>query len=98
MTDQSITGRENEEYLNIYYNCDYNILILGKPCQDQTLGFPSQFNGLNVARRLNKSPRSQGLHEGLDVPKVEPPALVLKEVHGGCEATQEREAALEPGP
>lgn len=80
------------------YYCDYNIFILGKQCQVQTLGFPSQFKGLNVAKRLNKSPLSQGLHEGLDEPKAEPPALLLKEVHGGCEPIQEREAALEPCP
>lgn len=30
--------------------------------------------------------------------KAEPPALVLNEVHGGCEPTHEREAALETCP
>lgn len=49
-----------------------------------------------MAKRLNKSPLSQGLHEDLDEPKAEPPGLVLNEVHGGCEPTHEREAALEP--
>jgi len=68
------------------------------PIQVQTLGFPNQFEGLKVDKRLSKSPLSHGLHEGLDDPKAEPPALVLKEVHGGCEPTQDKEAALEPCP
>lgn len=71
---------------------DYENVYI-KPCSVQTWGFPNQFKGINVARRLNKSPLSHGLHEDLD----EAPAVVLKEVvHGGCEPTHEREAALEP--
>lgn len=68
------------------------------PSQVQTLGFPNQFKGLKVAKRLSKSPLSHGLHEGLDDPKAEPPALVLKEVRGGCEPTHDKEAALDPCP
>jgi hypothetical protein len=68
------------------------------PWSVQTWGLPSQFKGAKEARRLNKSPLSHGLHEDLDEPKAEPPALVLMEVHGGCEPTHDREAALEPCP
>lgn len=70
----------------------------------QTLGFPDQFEGLKVANRRSKSPLSQGLHDSLDDPKIElprpppAPALVLKEVIGGCEPTQDIEAPLEPCP
>lgn len=60
-----------------------------------TLGFPNQFEGLKVARRLSKSPLSHGLHEGLDEPRIEPPALVLSDVLGGWEPTHDTEAALE---
>lgn len=63
-----------------------------------TLGFPNQYEGLKVAKRLNKSPLSHGLQEGRDDPRAEPPALVLKEVLGCCDPTQDREAALEPCP
>jgi len=62
------------------------------------LGFPNQFPGLNVARRLSKSPLSQGLQEGCDDPRAEPPALVLKDARGGCVPTQDCEPVLEPGP
>lgn len=62
------------------------------------MGFPNQFSGLNVERRLSKSPLSQGLHEGWDVPNAEPPALVLSEVHKGCEPMREREPPLDPCP
>lgn len=52
--------------------------------------------GLNVERRLNRSPLSQGLHEGCDDPRAEPPALVLKEVPMRCDPTRETEPAFEP--
>lgn len=62
----------------------------------QTLGFPNQFVGRNVDSRLNRSPLSHGLHEGCDDPRAEPPALVLIEVHMGCEPIRESAAAFEP--
>lgn len=64
----------------------------------QTWGLLSQFKGAKVAKRLNKSPLSQGLHEDFEEQKVEPPTLVLTEVQGGCEPTHDIEAALEPCP
>lgn len=62
------------------------------------MGFPNQFSGLNVDRRLSKSPLSQGLHEGLDVPNAEPTALLLNEVHMGCDPIRDREPPLDPCP
>lgn len=70
----------------------------------KTLGFANQFEGLKVAKRRSKSPLSQGLHDSLDDPKTElpppppPAALVLKDVIGGCEPTQDIDAPLEPCP
>lgn len=45
----------------------------------QTFGFPNQFEGLKVAKRLSKSPLSHGLHERPDDPRADPPELVLRE-------------------
>lgn len=61
----------------------------------KTLGFPNQFAGSNVERRLNKSPLSQGLQEGCDDPRAEPPALVLNDVCMGCEPILETDPPLE---
>lgn len=61
-----------------------------------TFGFANQFEGLNVARRRSKSPRSHGRHEGCEVPKAEPPTFVLKEVRGGRGPIPDKEPALEP--
>jgi len=77
--------------------CEYNSICI-RPWSVQTWGFPDQFKGAKVAKRFNKSPLSHGLHEDLDEPKAEPPTLVLIEVHGGCEPTHDKEAALEPCP
>lgn len=49
--------------------------------KSSTLGFANQLGGLKVAKRLNRSPLSHGLQEGLEEePRAEPPALVLNEV------------------
>lgn len=64
----------------------------------ETFGFPTQFSGLKVERRLSKSPLSQGLQDGCDEPSAEPPALVLSEPHMGCDPIREREPPLEPCP
>lgn len=49
-----------------------------------TFGLADQFEGLNVASRPSRSPLSHGLHVDLEDPRVEPPALVLKEAWSGC--------------
>lgn len=59
------------------------------PQQGCTLGFPNQFIGLNVAKRLRRSPLSHGRHDGLDDPRADPPALVLSEVHGAWDPTKD---------
>lgn len=64
----------------------------------QTLGFPNQFSGLKVERRLSRSPLSHGLHEGCDDPSAEPPALVLSAAPMGCDPMREREPPFEPCP
>ena len=48
--------------------------------------------------RLRRSPLSHGLHEGWDEPRAEPQALVLNEIHIGCELIRDREPALDPCP
>lgn len=70
--------------------------MMQKESFSQTFGFPNQFVGWKVDRRLNRSPLSHGLHEGCDDPSAEPPALLLTEVHMGCEPIRESEAAFEP--
>lgn len=72
--------------------------MMEKQEQVLTFGFPDQFDGLNVARRISRSPLSHGLHEGCDDPRTEPPALVLKEVRGRCEPAQDSEPAFEACP
>ena len=64
----------------------------------QTLGFPDQFAGLNVASRFSKSACSQGLHESCDDPRAEFPTLVLTEVHGNQEPAPDKLPLFGPCP
>lgn len=64
--------------------------------KDKTLGFENQVEGLKVARRRSKSPRSQGRHDGCDNSSAEQPsaALVLSDGRDECGPTFEAWALL----
>lgn len=100
LKEQIFNMYQRNSYLYMWRNEDpnkelYPIWLWNTERLVQTLGLLNQLAGLNVERRLNKSPLSQGLQEGCDDPSVEPPALMLNDVYMGCVPMRWRDTPFE---